>query len=402
MIEKTLSAICRNQTPVNHHFKNGLLVESLRKDESITIVPIVDDAGDPVGLVDKQTALNLASNPLHYAAYQNRSVRMLMSEKFMSLDINTPIDVAAAELLNNGFSLSKGGFLITQDGHYVGVGACTDTLSYLVELNTARAIEMAELNEEVMDSVRYASRIQMGLLPTREKLEKSLRGVDVIWEPRDIVGGDVYWRSEDTGQNFFTIGLIDCTGHGVPGALMSMIVLSILNRIYSEDPNVQPGAALAKLGNLVRAALNQNTEKANSNDGFDAGLCKIDLDSRKMQFAGARNNCFAVPLTDEPILRLAGEKLALGYPGTQPYEALEEYEIEFDKFRTFCLASDGVFDQPGGPSRIAFGPKRFMDFLNKNRHEKASFLMSGLKKTHDEWRGTELRRDDLSALCFSI
>jgi serine phosphatase RsbU (regulator of sigma subunit)/uncharacterized protein GlcG (DUF336 family) len=402
MIEKKVSTIFREQWSVPMTYKCGQLIEALRKDETTVVVPVVDDAGQPVGLIDKQAALVLASNPLHYSVMQNKSVRGLMMDKFTSFDENTTIDAVSAQLIEEGISLSQGGFLITRDGHYIGVGANTDTLNYLVEANTQRAHEMAELNEEMMDSVKYASRIQTSLLPTTAQLQAHFNSMAVIWDPRDIVGGDVYWRSEDVGKSHFTVALIDCTGHGVPGALMSMLVISTLKRIYSETPDISPGTALATLGNLVRQALNQDRDDCESNDGFDAGVCKIDLEQKKVIFAGARTNCFVVPRDDEPVLRVPGEKLALGYPGTVPYTPLEEFELSTDNYRLFTMASDGIFDQPGGPRRIAFGPKRFVELVQANRNGNAQQMMQALAQAATDWRGEEVRRDDLSAMAFIV
>lgn len=402
MIEKKVSTIFREQWSVPMTYKCGQLIEALRKDDTTVVVPVVDDAGVPVGLIDKQAALVLASNPLHYSVLQNKSVRGLMMDKYATFDENTSIDEVSSQMIEEGFSLSQGGFLITRDGQYIGIGANTDTLNYLVEANTQRAHEMAELNEEMMDSVKYASRIQTSLLPTREQLQAHFSSMDVIWDPRDIVGGDVYWRSEDVGKNHFTVALIDCTGHGVPGALMSMLVISTLKRVYSEEPDISPGNALAKLGNLVRSALNQDRDDCESNDGFDAGICKIDLANKKVIFSGARTNCFVVPRDNEPVLRVPGEKLALGYPGTTPYTALEEFELSYENYSLFTMASDGIFDQPGGPRRIAYGPKRFAELVEANRLGSAQQMMQSLYQAATEWRGQEVRRDDLSAMAFIV
>ena len=242
MIENTVSTICREQWSVSESEKCGAVIEALRKDSSVYVVPVTDEAGDPIGLIDKNAALIVASNPLHYSVMQNRSASNLMQDRYMRFDEGTSIDLVVNQLINEGFSLSQGGFIVTRNGHYVGVGVNTDTLSYLVNINNLRARELAKLNEEMTDSVRYASRIQGGLLPHKKLLHNKLSTIDVIWEPRDIVGGDIYWRSEENNKDFFTLGLIDCTGHGVPGALMSMLVVSNLNRIYSENENINPGA----------------------------------------------------------------------------------------------------------------------------------------------------------------
>ena len=217
-----------------------------------------------------------------------------------------------------------------------------------------------------------------------------------------MVGGDVYWRTEEDFEGTFTLALIDCTGHGVPGSLMSMLVVSVLNRIYSEKPEIGPGEALSKLGNLVRTALNQDREDCQSNDGFDAGLCKINTHKKTVSFSGARTNCFIVPKDGTPVVRLLGEKQALGYPGQVPYTPLEEYEMSLENCQTFFMASDGVLDQPGGENSRAFGPRRLLQHLESYRHMGAEALMMQTKTVVDQWRGQETRRDDVSALAFSV
>ena len=403
MIENTVLTICREQWSVSESEKCGAVIEALRKDPAVYVVPVTDESGDPIGLIDKNAALIIASNPLHYSVMQNKSVRGLMQDHYMRFEESTSIDLVVNQLIDEGFSLSQGGFIVTRNGQYVGVGVNTDTLNYLVEINNLRARELVKLNEEMTDSVKYASRIQGGLLPRKKLLHEKLSTVDVIWEPRDIVGGDIYWRSEENNKDFFTLGLIDCTGHGVPGALLSMLVVSNLNRIYAENENINPGAALAKLGNIIRAALNQDKENSESNDGFDAGLCKVDLINNRVIFSGARTNCFVTPKSSATsLLRLPGERKALGYPGSQPYETLEEFEISLDDYKLFTMVSDGILDQPGGPKQIAFGPKRLMELIENNRDTNALALIHDLYKVATEWRKDEVRRDDLSAIAFGV
>jgi serine phosphatase RsbU (regulator of sigma subunit) len=368
----------------------------------LLVLPVFNANKQPIGLIDRQSVLASASNPLHFSVYQNRSAKMLIQEKFPIFDIETSIDDASQQMLEMGLSLSSGGFLIAENGTYAGIGINTDMLNYLVEANHARAEALAELHTEMMDSVNYAGRIQSSLLPNRVALQDGLRSVGVLWEPRDVVGGDVYWRTEEDHDGSFTLALIDCTGHGVPGSLMSMLVVSVLNRIYSEKPSIGPGEALSKLGNLVRSALNQDREDCQSNDGFDAGLCKINTKNRTVQFSGARTNCFIVPKENLAIIRLLGEKQALGYPGQVPYTALEEYELPLDTCQTFFMASDGVLDQPGGDNSVAFGPRRLLQHLEANRQLGAEALMMQTKTVVDQWRGKEARRDDVSALAFSV
>jgi phosphoserine phosphatase RsbU/P len=154
MIENTISTICREQWSVSESEKCGALIEALRKDSSVFVVPVIDEAGDPIGLIDKNSALIVASNPLHYSVMQNKSVRGLMQDRYMRFEESTSIDLVINQLIAEGFSLSQGGFIVTRNGQYVGVGLNTDTLNYLVEINNLRARELAELNEEMTDSVQ--------------------------------------------------------------------------------------------------------------------------------------------------------------------------------------------------------------------------------------------------------
>jgi serine phosphatase RsbU (regulator of sigma subunit) len=271
-----------------------------------------------------------------------------------------------------------------------------------VQLVANMNLELDEANRMTADSIQYASRIQKGLLPIDALLRKDLNSVEVLWRPRDVVGGDVYWRSESIGENkSFTLGLIDCTGHGVPGALMSSVVLSSLKQIYSEEPAINPGSALAKLGNLVRQALNQDTADSKSNDGFDAGFCKVDPVNKLITFSSARFNLFMIPKSGE-VKRILGNSEALGYRGVEAYSPLNEQVISADSNCLFCMVSDGLIDQPGGPAGIAFGPKRLMSLFDQHRNSSASELISAIEQGVEQWRGEQLQRDDYSAIVFSI
>lgn len=402
MIHKRLvKTILRNQWAVEEHEVCGKFIDRIRVAEDVFIVPVLDRHGAPIGLIEKGAALNLASNPLHYSVFERRSVRMLMQDDFSSFESDITIDEVSTSLLSQGGNLSKGGFLITEGGRYVGIGLNTDMLNYLVEANAEKAEALAEINSEIMDSVNYASRIQRSLLPNDAFMRADLRSLGILWEPRDIVGGDVYWRSP-THNNCFTLILIDCTGHGVPGSLMSMLVVTSLSRVYAENPAIRPGLALARAGDLVRRSLNQDQLNVTSNDGFDAGACMVDLSAQKVTFAGARTNCFVIPKTSESVIRLVGDRIALGYPGIEPHEALEEAEVPLADCHLFAMGSDGIFDQPGGSNQRAFGPKRWIEALESNRGETAEGLIGRLLEVVTEWRGTGLRRDDLSALVFSV
>lgn len=402
MIEKTVKTILRDQWSVKEHETCGTFIERLRKSEGIQIVPVVDSDNKPVGMLESNSALQAMSNPLHYSVCERRSLRMLMQEDFVQVDEHDSISTVSTRLINTGQSMGSGGFIITRNDQYIGIGLNSDLLYFLVESNEQKAKELAAINSEMLDSVRYASRIQHGMLPNDAKLRSTMRSTGLIWEPRDIVGGDVYWfHSSDDGKRLY-YSLIDCTGHGVPGSLMSMLVITSFNRVFSQTPDISPSNALAQVGDLVRKALQQDRIDCESNDGFDAGLLMIDKENDCLIFAGARTNGYIIPKSNEPIVRLVADKEVLGYPGTSPHTLVEEFKIDLHDCGTFIMASDGIFDQPGDPLNRAFGPKRFVEALEKNRNLDAQALMMKLTQVVTTWRGNQVRRDDLSAIALSF
>jgi serine phosphatase RsbU (regulator of sigma subunit) len=217
-----------------------------------------------------------------------------------------------------------------------------------------------------------------------------------------VVGGDIFWQSPKRADGMFWVALVDCTGHGVPGAMVSMLVASALNRLWETHNDLNPGEVLGKLGDLVRQALNQDSEDAKSNDGFDSAIVRIEPASGVVNYAGARIGLFVVPREHEPVLRINGFKMALGYKGTEPHAPLPNTELKIHDVAAMVMATDGVFDQPGGANGRAFGPTRLADFLAAHRNDSASELARKLQSEMTHWRGDQSRRDDLSALVLGF
>jgi serine phosphatase RsbU (regulator of sigma subunit) len=292
--------------------------------------------------------------------------------------------------------------VVNRDGAYFGILHNSDILDHMIKVDAARSKELAIAHEVVVDSVNYASRIQRGLLPSMERMKSVLGDVGVLWEPRDVVGGDIYWMSPTNDDGSFWVGLIDCTGHGVPGAMVSMLVAASLERIYDLGTSTSPGQILAQLGDFVRIALNQDSEDAESNDGFDAAICKFDPKADSLTFAGARIGIFAVPKSGGDVIRINGFKGALGYKGSEPHAPLPEVDLKMSDLKLVAMATDGIFDQPGGADRRAFGPTRWRDAIQSTCHMSPSEMVEPLRRRLDEWRGDGHRRDDLSAVLLGL
>ena len=274
-------------------------------------------------------------------------------------------------------------------------------LAAISSAEKAKAVAQTALSHH-MDSVNYASRIQRGLLASDVVMRRRFNASGILWEPRDLIGGDIYWTTPGD-DNDFSIALIDCSGHGVPGALLSMLVSSSLDRIYHIDPQIDPGVALSKCGDLIRSLLNQDALAAESDDGFDGAICRIDKSNNELFFSGARTNLYVVPsASNSAVVRISGERRALGYSGIEPHAPLETCRLKINQGDMFLLVSDGVIDQVGHERGIAFGNKRLMEVLSSNRNKAPQAILDDVYETLAEWQGSEVRRDDISACAFTL
>lgn len=405
MFPKTYSQVrelMQRRQPALAKERCEVVVERIRKDPSLKLVAVLDEDGQPMGTIDRQTVLTAVSHPLHYAVLQNRPITQLLEREFCAIEADSSIDRLCAHVAEINMSLKQGGMVVTENGEYVGVLDNSDLLDHVMRLNAARRKELSAAHETVMDSVNYASRIQHGLLPNSGRLRSLFKGVGVLWEPRDVVGGDIYWLSPVSPSGCFWVALVDCTGHGVPGAMVSMLLSSSLERVFDASPNLSPGQALARLGDVVRHALHQDFEGACSDDGFDAALLKFNPRAGEITFAGARIGIYLVPKGNEVVSRINGTKSALGYKGTAPHDCLPEIVLKMDDLATIVMATDGVFDQPGGPYCRAFGPARWLASIEACRTQAPEKMVVTLESTLSEWRGHESQRDDQSALVLGL
>jgi serine phosphatase RsbU (regulator of sigma subunit) len=274
-------------------------------------------------------------------------------------------------------------------------------LAAISSAEKAEAVAQSALAHH-MDSVNYASRIQRGLLASDVVMNRRFTASGILWEPRDLIGGDIYWTTPGD-DNDFSIALIDCSGHGVPGALLSMLVSSSLDRIYHIDPKIEPGVALSKCGDLIRSLLNQDVLAAESDDGFDGAICRINKSNNELFFSGARTNLYVVPSNSKSaVVRISGERRALGYSGIEPHAPIETCRLKINQGDMFLLVSDGVIDQVGHERGIAFGNKRLIDVLSRNRNKAPQAILDDVYESLAEWQGPELRRDDISACAFTL
>jgi ligand-binding sensor domain-containing protein/serine phosphatase RsbU (regulator of sigma subunit) len=237
--------------------------------------------------------------------------------------------------------------------------------------------------KEITDSIHYAERIQRAVLPEDKILKDYFEDYFVLFRPKDIVSGDFYWMSYKNDCAVFTAA--DCTGHGVPGAFMSMLGVSFLNKIVNESGIVQPSEILKYLRENVITALKQEGTFETTKDGMDIALCSVDIKKMKLWFSGANNPLLIVRKEEAgyDLIEIKGDKMPVGFHARM--DNFVNNEIDLRKGDTIYLFSDGFIDQFGGPEGRKFMKPRFKQMLLDNQLLDMTSQRAVFNKTLDEW-----------------
>jgi serine phosphatase RsbU (regulator of sigma subunit) len=212
-------------------------------------------------------------------------------------------------------------------------------------------------NKLIKDSISYASWIQQAVLPSQKTLGEIIPNHFVYFKPRDIVSGDFYWVKKI--DHYLIVATVDCTGHGVPGALMSMLGISFLNEIIRKNVVPKPNQILEELRAHIKDTLNQTGKKGESKDGMDMSLYQIDIQKNTLLFAGARLPLYLV--RNKQLTEFKASKQPIGiYAKEQPFE---NQEISLESGDILYTFSDGFADQTGGDKKRKFSYGRFKELL---------------------------------------
>lgn len=260
-----------------------------------------------------------------------------------------------------------------------------------------RTRELADKNQKIMDSIDYAKRLQESILPSEEELSAILREHFVLWRPRDTVGGDFYWvRRIDDDRSLLAV--VDCTGHGVPGAFMTMAVNSILNHIVDHN-HEDPAQIVAELNRRVKETLHRNDPGRVADDGLDIGLCYIEKNHR-LTFAGAKIPLYIQQGQNVHVIR--GDKRSIGYRRSSRELEFTNHVWDIAAGDMFYLTTDGYIDQSGGDQNFPFGRKRFVQVLAEQTAEDISQRQETLERALGKYMGDESQRDDITVIGFSF
>jgi signal transduction histidine kinase/serine phosphatase RsbU (regulator of sigma subunit) len=267
-----------------------------------------------------------------------------------------------------------------------------------LQVHALRLAATEAVNKKIMESIQYAKIIQSSLLPHDEQVKTYLPKSFFIWKPRDIVGGDMFYT--ESFEDGFIVVLMDCTGHGVPGAFMTMIASTHLKRIVKDEKCHEPNEILKRLNFLVKTSLQQDTEHVQSDDGLDAVICFVNPRQKRLTFAGAKLPLYYI--NNNKINVIKGDRQSIGYKKSDLNFQFTAHIINIEQGMSFYLTTDGFIDQLGGSKRFPFGKRRFKQLLMKNTHKSFDEQAEILLQTFNEYQGNNDRMDDVTVVGFGF
>lgn len=364
----------------------------------VVSLPVVEGSL-PIGMINRNVLMNEMARPYYQEIYGRKSCIAFMDKEPLAVDQNTQIQELSFMALDAGDKTLTDGFIVTDQGSYLGTAMGFDLVKAVTNLQ-------AEKNRLVMESIDYASVIQKSFSqPSYLDMRQSLDAFALHWEPRDVVGGDFYFfRSFEDG---FFAAIFDCTGHGVPGAFITLIVTAALDRILAETDPRDPAAVLAKANSRIKAALNQDRQTdapltEQSDDGMDGAFVWFDRNQSLLRWASAKTPIFVVEAETDEVHTLSGNRTGVGYRDTPTDMEWKNHERPLNTGSRVFISTDGIIDQIGGPKGIAFGKRRLRQQLMTHRNLSLPEQGRALLDAFHRYQGQQTRRDDVTLFGFGV
>jgi len=381
---------------------NQDVLEVFASHRDLACLPVTEH-GRPIGLINRSIFLSQMSKPYHRELYNRKSCIAFMDKEPLIVDAAMSIDALTFRTVEYGEKALADGFIIARDGQFIGLGQGLQLMRVVADMQ-------AERNRQIMHSIDYASTIQRAMLRTsRETLAATLPDAALVWEPRDVVGGDFYHFA--AFEDGWFAALADCTGHGVPGAFMTLIASSLLTQGIEQLGPRDPGALLMAVNRGIKQMLGQNDREphrslnaSESDDGMDAAFFWFDNATRQLTFAGAKSSLFVLQPgqggDDGDGEMINGARMGVGYVDTDMAYTWQNIVVPTQTGTLVFVTTDGLIDQIGGPKEIAFGKRRMCEAIRASRNASAAQVSQSVQDAHRTWQGSQRRRDDLTFFCF--
>lgn len=355
----------------------------------------IDEMEEQISSVKQ--ALKSQSQALEIAEDSLKEVKEISEKRQLQIDLlNTEkaltevtLKAKDAELRNNRLVRNSliVGFLL------LGVLAVVIYKGYKDKMKANQEIHKKQVDIE--SSINYGLRIQQAMLPTKEKIASLLPQSFIFFKPRDVVSGDFYWVSELYNEKI-AVAAVDCTGHGVPGAFMSMIGSNALDSIANTYVD-EPDKILHELHQKVLTSLKQ--EETGNKDGMDMALCVIDTDRDKLYFSGAKNHL--IYIKEGEVFQIRGDRHPIGGIG-KVKASFTQHAVDLEGEMSFYLYSDGFVDQFGGPENMKFMSKRFKQLILQVYKLPMEEQRQKFEDAFNSWKGNGKQTDDILVMGFRI
>jgi serine phosphatase RsbU (regulator of sigma subunit) len=265
------------------------------------------------------------------------------------------------------------------------------------EIHRLKNVELAEVLKQINDSINYAQRIQNALLPNDEHFKELMPDSFLFYQPRDVVSGDFYWLHGDHDKFLFAV--VDCTGHGVPGAFMSLIGNSLLSQLVSEMEEPDPSLILLELDKKVCQILKQHDQENENHDGMDIALGLVDRKNKKLSFASAHRP--VVLFHNGEMIQVKGDNFPIG--GTQlSNKNFVRHDFDFNEYSLIYIFSDGFTDQFGGEKNKKYSTGRLLKLIDEMRTKTFDEQENIVSTEFNSWKGNNEQVDDVTVLGFRL
>lgn len=255
-------------------------------------------------------------------------------------------------------------------------------------------LKLTNINKDINDSIKYANRIQRAILPTEQMLNEAFDDAFVLYKPKDIISGDFYWLHKTEDKVFYVCA--DCTGHGVPGALMSMVGNQLLDYIISDRKIQEPDIILSEMDKAITKMFQKGHVAEALRDGMALSLCVIDNLQKTVSFAGANNNAYI--FRNEKMLVLEANRLSIGGSDINETKTFQKCEVNFESGDQLYMFTDGLPDQFGGPRGKKLMRKNLLELIKQNTHESMSVQGEIFEYAFSKWKGKNFQVDDVTLL----